>query len=145
MKKTIRLLFAISSFLFLSLPAAASAPDDSIISCPTSITCYYDSGVCDFISPEMNITYSGPYFSGQRVFDLLGMGVINEVFTINSRYPYLLGCLYLANDRDNGSGISLYSYASELTGSNWVFSGFGKKEATCSDVTNPTECSGIKR
>jgi len=32
-----------------------------------------------------------------------------------------------------------------LTGSNWVFSGFGKNKAECSDVIDPTTCAGANQ
>ena len=54
-------------------------------------------------------------------------------------YPYSIRCYYSYGDH---SVISIYRYVKELTGSNWVFSGFGKNKAECLDATNPTTCAG---
>ena len=60
----------------------------------------------------------------------------------NDPYPYSIRCYYLYGDH---SVISIYTYVKELTGANWVFSGFGKNKADCSDVTDPTTCAGGSR
>jgi len=126
MKKAFILLL---TFLSFSSNAAVE------ITCQPTLTCDYDSGVCDTPSGWSMSPYQAfEDFSNQTT---IGLSKIEGYKAIG----YNLVCFYEYGDH---SYISVYTYAPELTGNNWVFSGFGKFKAECSDITDPTTCAGIK-
>jgi len=125
-------IFVLVGAFFMSFVVNASG--EAI--CPSTITCDYDSGVCDVMPPEWYLINGSAIedFSNQTT---IGLSKIEGYKAIG----YNLVCFYEYGDH---SYISVYTYAPELTGNNWVFSGFGKFKAECSDITDPTTCAGIK-
>ena len=134
MKKIIVLFAA----FFISFVVNASGE----IVCPSTLSCDYEPGVCDKPSGWV-LDASGAIedFGSQNPVGLSKILSFKEGAP-SDPYPYSLRCFYAYGDH---SVISIYTYVKELTGGNWVFSGFGKNKAECSDVTDPASCSGIKQ
>ena len=85
--------------------------------------------------------------SGSAVEDFAGQNPVSlskivGYKTADKEPTYDLRCHYSYGEH---SIISIYTYVKALTGSNWVFSGFGKNKAECSDVTDSTSCSGANQ
>lgn len=128
-------IFVLVSAFFISIVVSASGE----IVCPSTLSCDYESGVCDkplgwVLDP------------GGAVEDFLGQNLVGlskimgyKEGSSNDPRPYSIRCYYLYGDH---SVISIYTYVKELIGSNWVFSGFGKREAKCLDITAPLTCVG---
>lgn len=110
--------------------------------CPSTLNCDYESGVCD--KPLGWVLDAGGAvedFGGQNPVGLSKIMGYKEGSS-NDPYPYSIRCYYLYG---NHSVISIYTYVKELIGANWVFSGFGKNKADCSDVTDQASCSGANQ
>jgi hypothetical protein len=100
--------------------------------CPSNITCDYEAGVCGQPSGWSVGVY------GEEVLGKNPIGLSKIAGYKNGDYSVIL-CQYAYSDY---SGVIVSTTVNELTGSNWVFSGFGKKTASCSGITDPVECSG---
>lgn len=130
-------IFVFATAFFISF--AVNASGEAV--CQSSITCDYDSGVCDTPSAwTIEPDQAGEDFPNQTT---IGLSKIegHKTFDKKSTYsPVLLICRYAYGEH---SEIAIYTRVNALTGSNWVFSGFGKYKAECSDITDPSECRGI--
>lgn len=131
-------IFVLVSAFFISFVVSASG--ETV--CPSTLSCDYESGVCDKPLGWVLDT-------GGAVEDFLGKNPVGlskimgyKEGSSNDPYPYSIRCYYLYGDH---SVISIYTYVKELIGANWVFSGFGKNKADCSDVSDPTTCAGSSR
>ncbi len=128
----IKILVLVTVF-FVSFAANASGETF----CPSSLTCDYETGVCD--TPSGWVLETGAAvedFSGQNT---IGLSKIEGYKTADKQPTYDLRCYYSYGE---SSVISIYTYVRALAGTNWIFSGFGKNKAECSDVTDPTTCAG---
>jgi hypothetical protein len=132
-----RLIFVASSFFLLS--AVANASDLKAI-CPSAITCDYDSGVCNMPSGWDLVANNGStdVFSGEIVIGLSQISAYKTGFAPNE-ISYQMACSYKYSEH---FFIYFTRTVQALTGNNWIFSGFGKSEAKCSDITDPTTCAG---
>lgn len=122
---------------FISFGVSASGE----VICPSSLTCDYEAGVCDTPS-GWGLNTSGAFegFSGQKTIELSRIVGYKDGLNATS---YIIQCSYPYGDHSAMySEISIYTSVKELTGANWVFSGFGKNKADCSDVSDPTTCAG---
>ena len=133
-----RLIFAVSSFFFLSVVANASTDLKAI--CPSNITCDYDSGICNMPSGWDLVANNGStdVFSGEIVIGLSQISAYKTGFAPN-KISYQMACSYKYSEH---FFIYFTRTVQTLTGNNWIFSGFGKSEAKCSDITDPTKCLG---
>jgi hypothetical protein len=133
-----RFIFVVSSFFFLSVIANASTDSKSI--CPSNITCDYDSGVCNMPPGWTLVANNGStdIFSGEMIIGLYQISADKTGFAPNE-ISYEMACSYKYSEH---FFIYFIKTVKALTGSNWVFSGFGKSQAKCSDITDPTKCVG---
>lgn len=119
---------------FISFSVNAS---DEVV-CQPSLTCSYETGACD--TPSGWVLDTGGAvedFSGQNTMEL--SKIVGYKESLTDPYPYSIRCGYSYGQH---SVVSIYTYVKSLTGSNWVFSGFGKNKAECSDATDPITCAG---
>lgn len=131
----IKILFLVITF-FISFVVNASG--ETV--CPSSLTCDYETGLCDMPSGwALDTGRAVEDFSNQKT---IGLSKIVGYKTADKQQTYDLRCHYTYGEH---SIISVYTYVKALTGSNWVFSGFGKNIAECSDVTDPTTCAGANQ
>lgn len=108
-----------------------------MVVCQPSITCDYDSGVCDTPSGwAIELSNVSEDFPNQTV---IGLSKIEGYKTLDKDMYYTLVCRY---NYGKYSNISVLTFVKALTGSSWIFSGFGKYKAECSAITNPSECRG---
>ena len=122
--------------LFISF--AVNASGETV--CQSSLTCDYDSGICDTPSGwVLDIGGAVEDFSSQNT---IGLSKIMGYKTADKQPTYDLRCYYSYGEH---SVISVYTYVKGLTGANWKFSGFGKNKAECSDVTDPTTCAATSQ
>ena len=138
MKKIIKLIFAVC--FCLSFTSNAS------IICPSSINCNYKKGVCDQIDKWhlYSKEYTSP-FSGTQIFELASISAVKTDFPNDHFVKYSFNCKYYRNGynpQSNESSIILWGFTDKLSGDNWIFSGFGKAFANCSDISDPIECAG---
>ena len=127
-------IFVLVGAFFMSFVVNASG--EAI--CPSTITCDYDSGVCDVMPPEWYL------INGSAIEDFSNQTTIGLSKIMGISYKEsgsMIECIY---SYGQNSSIHIYTPAKELIGNNWVFSGFGKTKAECSDVTDPTTCYGIR-
>lgn len=104
--------------------------------CQFNLICDNDSGACNTPSGwVLDTSGATENFVGKDTVYL--SNIIADKGEFRS---YRLSCHYSYGKH---SGFWISTIAKELTGDNWVFSGFNKKRAVCSDVTNPTACAGI--
>jgi hypothetical protein len=134
-------IFVLVAAFFISLVVNASGEIAGTV-CPSNLSCDYESGVCD--KP-----LGWVLDSGGAVEDFLGQNPVGlskimgyKEGSSNDPYPYSIRCYYSYGDH---SVISIYTYVKTLIGDNWVFSGFGKNKAECSDIADPTTCAGSSR
>jgi len=128
-----KILVLVAAF-FISF--AVNASGETV--CPSSLTCDYETGVCDRPSGWVLDTGAAVEdFSGQTTMEL--SKVVGYKESLSDPYPYSIRCGYSYGEH---SVVSIYTYVKSLTGVNWVFSGFGKNKAECLDVTDPTTCAG---
>lgn len=120
------------------ISCATNASSEAV--CPSSLTCDYDSGICD--TPLGWVLDSGGAVEDFSNENTIGLSKIVGYKTADKEPTYDLRCHYSYGEH---SVISIYTYVKALTGSNWVFSGFGKNKAECLDVTDPTSCSGANQ
>jgi hypothetical protein len=131
-------IFVLVAAFFISLVANATGET----ACPSALSCDYESGVCDKpLGWVLDAGGTDEDFLGQNPVGLSKIMGYKEG-SPNDPYPYSIRCYYLYG---NHSVISIYTYVKELIGANWVFSGFGKNKADCSDVTDPASCSGTNQ
>ena len=133
-----RFIFVVSSFLFLSIVVNASTELKAI--CPSNIMCNYDEGTCDQPDGWYINFLAGSAFTGTQNLELSGIfGVKASASNID---PYgknrktKIECYYLPG------GIKAVVYVQKLVGENWSFSGFGKTNGICSDISDPSQCAG---
>ncbi len=129
-------IFVLVTAFFISFVVNASG--ETV--CPSTLSCDYESGVCD--KPLGWVLDSGGAvedFLGQNP---VGLSKIVGYKTADKEPTYDLRCYYSYGQH---SVMSIYTYVNALTGSNWVFSGFGKNKAECLDVTDPNSCSGANQ
>jgi hypothetical protein len=127
-------IFVLIAAFFMSFVVNASG--ETV--CPSNLTCDYEAGVCD--TPSRWLLDTGgafEVFSGQNTMEL--SKIVGYKENLTDPYPYSIRCYYSYGEH---SIVSIYTYVKSLIGVNWVFSGFGKNKAECSDVTDPTTCSG---
>jgi hypothetical protein len=130
-------IFVLITVFFISFGVNASG--ETV--CPSNLSCDYESGVCDTPSGWVLDT-GGAFesFSGQNTMGL--SKIIGYKESLTDPFPYSIRCYYSYGEH---SIVSIYTYVKSLIGANWVFSGFGKNKADCSDVTDPTTCAGSSR
>lgn len=121
-------IFILAAAIFVSFGVHASG---STV-CPSNITCDYEAGVCNQPSGWSLFVY------GEAVLGQSPIG-LSKIAGYKDGASSTIACQYAYGDY---SGVTISTTVNELTGSNWVFSGFGKKIASCSDITDPAECSG---
>jgi len=133
MEKIIKL-----SFFFGFLLTVGNA--NASLSCPSNITCNYDSGVCNMPSGWTLVANNGStdVFSGEIIIGLSQISADKTGFAPNE-ISYEMACSYKYSEH---FFIYFIRTVKELTGNNWVFSGFGKSRGECSDITDPTTCVG---
>lgn len=128
-------------FLIVSLTSApVFAIQGSPIACPMTITCSYDTGVCD--TPNGWVLGSGSAqepFAGSQTMNLSGILAYKAGSPPNEVYQFT--CAYKYGEY---SAVSIYTYVKKLTGVNWNFSGFGSNKADCSSICDPNTCVGEK-
>lgn len=126
-------IFILVTAFFISFVVNASGE----IVCPSNLTCDYETGVCDTPSGwVLDIGGAVEDFSGQNT---IGLSKIMGYKTADKQPTYDLRCHYSYGE---ASSVSIYTYVKALAGTNWIFSGFGKNKAECSDVADPTTCAG---
>lgn len=131
-------------FIVLSVFFASFALNASVENvCPPIITCDYQSGVCDMPNNNpfpwfLDASGAAEDFFGK---DSISLSKIRGSKNLNDSYGSNgLMCDY---SYGNNSVITISTLVNVLIGDNWVFSGFGKSKAECSDVSDPTKCAGI--
>ena len=135
MSKIIKLSFLLGFLLSVSTANAS-------LVCPPTVTCNWDEGTCDQ-PDEWHI--DGQFM--QKAFpNALELGFINTskmLFPDDLYGKYKIWCAYYPNAsrQDSSPSIYLYAFANTFTGDNWIFSGFGKYNATCPDISDPTKCA----
>jgi hypothetical protein len=127
--QTIKLiLISACSFFLSNTVLAATSP----IACPTNITCNYETGSCDTADIWMTNGFNAAEpFEGSKTINLSAI----SAFKITDSYA--LVCVYAYSPE---SEIDISTLGSELVGANWVY-GFGKKQANCSTVADPSQCA----
>lgn len=125
--------------LFVSLLASSAvfALQSTPIVCPESITCDYDTGICNTPAGwTLDTGRAEESFSDSQTMNLSKIWAYKTADKIQS---YQFECEY---GYGNYSAISTYTYVKDLEGPNWIFSGFGKQKADCSNPLNPSTCRG---
>lgn len=116
--------------LFFSLIANAEE-----ISCPHSITCNYESGVCSYES-------SGWSLQGWQALETFSDDLVIQLSKVTAAKlygEYVLRCHY-PYGKNSTIDLLPQNKRVKLIGSKWQFSGFGKQNAECSDITSSEEC-----
>lgn len=110
--------------------------------CPSTLTCNYDEGTCDkadgwhILGETMRVSF--PNF-----FELSTIYAVKMSFPDDAYGKYKFICAYATPyNREYNQSLVLYAFTNKLTGDNWMYSGFGKFGATCSDISDPTRCAG---
>lgn len=125
-------------FFMVSLFVLNSISHAENITCPESITCEYEKGVCN--APNVwNVSGQMAFESFSDSFSIVLSGI--GAFYSNENDHYSIICSYKYGNKP--SSIVLVRSGTILTGTNWIFSGFGKKYAQCTDITEPVNCSAI--
>lgn len=129
-------IFVLIAAFFISFVVNASG--EAV--CPSTITCNYDSGICDMPPGWVLVANNGStdVFSGEMIIGLSSIDAYKIRFEQNG-ISYEMACSYKYSEH---FFIYFIRTVKALTGSNWVFSGFGKREAKCSDITDPNKCVG---
>lgn len=120
----------------------------SIVTCPTSITCNYDAGTCQYPS-GWEFSYGGAWqsFKGSLSIKLGGFDNISPISGGSIGNSYMLTCKYYYAAPKSASSFSLSTFVDELVGSGWTKTGFGKNQTECiTDALNPdvTACAGSR-
>lgn len=140
-----RLRLVAGSVIFLLCSQAPNALSQTIVTCPTSITCNYDAGTCQYPS-GWYLEYGGASsrFEGNLTIKLISpTGYVTPPIAGNS---HGLRCYYYYDIYSNAN-FSLFTNVDELVGSGWTKTGFGNKEFKCvTDPRNPdvTACAGSR-
>ena len=140
MIKIIKLIFIVGFFLSFTANAVP-------VICPSSINCNYKTGLCNQTSEwHLYVKECNSPFLGTQLFELASISASRTDFPNDQHVKYSFHCTYYRNGynphNNESSSIILYGFSDTFTGANWVFSGFGKAFANCSDITDPTECAG---
>lgn len=132
-------IFVLITAFFISFVVNASG--EAV--CPSSLTCDYEAGVCDMPPGWVLVANNGStdVFSGEMIIGLSQISADKTGFAPNE-ISYEMACSYKYSEH---FFIYFIRTVKALTGSNWEFSGFGKREAKCSDITDPTKCVGEKQ
>lgn len=123
----------ILGLFFCSVTFASQNP----LTCLASISCNYDTGECTMPEGHWILDSSGaqePLSSSKPI-------AISQIraYKTGDASGYQFSCVY---PYGNYSTISTYTYAKTLIGENWVYSGFGKQRADCSQPKIPSSCAG---
>jgi hypothetical protein len=124
-------------FLFVFSPDKVFA-ESAFTSCPATITCNYDQGICDNPSNTLLIPLLAqePFLNSQSI--RLSLITAGKIDNNPNNSAYRIHCVYKYGEH---SSFSIGYNVKKLTGLNWVFSGFDKTIVTCKNLNDPINCS----
>lgn len=107
------------------------------ITCPEQIICNYKEGECDY--PNKKDWFLNPYnandFDGEqqiKLSNIVGYKRPNEHYGLQCTYSY----------GENSFFYLFYNNNLNLMGEQWIFTGFGRLKADCTNMISVHECSG---
>jgi hypothetical protein len=129
------ILMIVCSLIYSSSVFAAQ----NMLICPSTLTCNYDTGRCEMPAGQWTLDSGAALepFSGSQTMSASKIWAYKQGSPPNEAYQF--ECTYKYGTR---SSISIYTYVKDLIGDNWIFSGFGKQKADCSEITAPATCAG---
>lgn len=134
----IKILILVSAFFLSSF---VNATGENV--CPLTLSCDYDSGVCDHPRGWILVgSMADENFIDQNPLNLTNIiaAKIDSSFSLKVEAPLSIICFYYYGEY---STIAIYKPMKELIGAHWVLYGFGKNKAYCSDISDPSSCTGI--